>query len=339
MSQQETPKYSKNDFVSSQEVRWCPGCGNYSILSSVQMAMAEIGEPKEKIVFVSGIGCSSRFPYYMNTFGMHCIHGRAPAIASGLKVQNPDLSVWVVTGDGDALAIGGNHIIHAIRRNIDMNILMFNNEIYGLTKGQYSPTTRRGTVTKSTPYGSLDRPFCAAALSLGAGASFYARAIDTDPLHLKDILIAAHAHQGTAFIEVYQNCVIFSDKIHDPYTNRKTRDDNTIKLVHGQPMIFGKNKDKGLKLEGLRPVVVTLGENGITEKDLIVHDETDRNEAFMLCNMRFPELPVPLGIFRNVKSAVYDEDLIKQMDEVTAQKGGKGNMQKMLESGTTWDVK
>ncbi len=330
-------EYTKRDFMSSQEVRWCPGCGDYSILSSIQMAMAEIGKKREDVVFVSGIGCSSRFPYYMNTYGMHTIHGRAPAIASGLKVHNPDLSIWVATGDGDALAIGGNHIIHTLRRNIDMNIIMFNNEIYGLTKGQYSPTTKKGVVTKSTPYGTVDRPFTPAALALGAGATFYARAIDTDPIHLKKILIEAAKHKGSAFIEVYQNCVIFTDKLHDAYTNRKTRDDNTVKLVHGRPMIFGRDKNKGLRLNGFTPEVVTIGENGVTEADLIVHDETDKNEAFMLSNMRFPELPVPLGIFRKVNSPVYDEDCKSQMQEITDQKGA-GSMKSLLYGGDVWEV-
>jgi 2-oxoglutarate ferredoxin oxidoreductase subunit beta len=334
----EIKEYKKSDFVSTQEVRWCPGCGDYSILAAVQMTMPKIGKKKEDICFVSGIGCSSRFPYYMNTYGMHTIHGRAAAIASGLKVQNPNLSVWVATGDGDALAIGGNHMIHLLRRNLDINVIMFNNEIYGLTKGQYSPTTKKGSTSKSSPYGSIDRHFTPAALTLGAGATFYARCIDTDPKHLGKILEEAAAHKGTAFVEVYQNCVIYTNKLHDPYTGRQTRDENTIKLEHGKPMIFGKNKDKGLVLDGLSPKVVMIGENGITEKDLIVHDETDHNEAFMLSNMKFPDLPVPLGIFRKVEESVYEVDHDLQIEEITKLKG-KGTMNDLLNSGNTWDVK
>ena len=243
----EMPKYKKSDFVSDQEVKWCPGCGDYAILSAVQLAMTKLGRKREDIAFVSGIGCSSRFPYYMNTYGMHTIHGRAPAFASGLKLHNPNLSVWVITGDGDGMSIGGNHLIHAIRRNVNMNIILFNNEIYGLTKGQYSPTSEVGLVTKSTPYGAVDRPFTPGSLALGAGATFFARTIDTDPKHMQEVFLAAEAHQGTSFIEVFQNCVIFNDKVHDQYTNRQTRDEHTIRLKHGEPMTFGKKCEKELK--------------------------------------------------------------------------------------------
>ncbi|MCK5882589.1 MAG: 2-oxoacid:ferredoxin oxidoreductase subunit beta [Bacteriovoracaceae bacterium] len=329
--------YSKKDFISNSEVRWCPGCGDYSILASIQAAICNIDKKREDICFVSGIGCSSRFPYYMDTYGMHTIHGRAPAIASGLKVHNPNLSVWVATGDGDGLSIGGNHMIHTLRRNIDLNIIMFNNEIYGLTKGQYSPTTKKGTKTKSSPWGSIDRPFNPAALTLGAGSTFYARTIDTDPKHMKMCFERAAAHKGTSFVEVYQNCVIFSNKIHDAYTSRLTRDDNTVRLEHGKAMVFGKKLDKGIILEGVTPKVVTIGEDGITEKDLMVHDENDHNEAFILSNMRFPELPVPIGVFRDVERCVYDIDHEAQMAEVKEAKG-EGKMQNLLNSGNTWTI-
>lgn len=331
------PVYSKKDFISDQEVRWCPGCGDYSILASVQNAVGKIGKKKEDIVFVSGIGCSSRFPYYMNTFGMHTIHGRAPAIASGLKTQNPNLSVWVATGDGDALAIGGNHIIHALRRNIDLNIIMFNNEIYGLTKGQYSPTSKKGTKSKSSPYGVVDIPFNTAALALGSGATFFARTIDTDPKHMEETFIAAANHKGVSFVEVYQNCVIYTNKLHDEYTSRKTRDNTTVRLEHGKPLIFGKDKDKGIRLNGFTPEVVTIGENGVTEADLIVHDEKDHNEAFMLSNLTYPDFPVPLGVYRSISKPVYDQDVEAQIDEITELKGAQ-TMKDLLNSGDTWTV-
>ena len=252
--------------------------------------MAKLGRKREDIAFVSGIGCSSRFPYYMNTYGMHTIHGRAPAFASsGLKVENPDLSVWVITGDGDGMSIGGNHLIHAIRRNVDMNIILFNNEIYGLTKGQYSPTSQIGIVTKSTPYGAADRPFTPGSLALGAGSTFFARTIDTDPKHMQEVFLAAEQHRGTSFIEVFQNCVIFNDKVHDQFTNRATRDEHTVRVAHGEKMIFGKEKNKGLKLNGFTPEVVTIGENGVTEDDILVHNEQDINNANISTSRnRFP---------------------------------------------------
>jgi 2-oxoglutarate ferredoxin oxidoreductase subunit beta len=323
----QVPEYKKKDFISDQEVRWCPGCGDYAILSAVQMSMTKIGRKKEDIVFVSGIGCSSRFPYYMDTFGMHTIHGRAPAIASGVKLQNPDLSVWVVTGDGDGMSIGGNHLIHCIRRNVDLKILLFNNEIYGLTKGQYSPTSQPGLVTKSTPYGSLDRAFLTGALVLGAGATFIARTIDTDP-----------KHKGTAFVEIYQNCVIFNDKVHDVYTNRASRDDHTIRLEHGKPMIFGKEGKKGIVLDGFNPKVVTIGENGVTEKDLLVHDKSSLNMASMLSNIHGAGMPIPLGVIRSVEAPVYDTQVTEQINAIKAKKG-KGSVAKLLASGETWEVK
>ncbi len=334
----DVPVYKKKDFISDQEVKWCPGCGDYSILSSVQMALTKIGKKKEDLVFVSGIGCSSRFPYYVDTYGMHSIHGRATAIASGLKLHNPNLEVFVMTGDGDGLAIGGNHMIHALRRNIGLRVIMFNNEIYGLTKGQYSPTSALGLVTKSTPYGVVDRPFVPAALALGAGASFIARTIDTDPKHITDVVVEACQHKGVAFIEVLQNCVIFNDGAHDEVTNKDLRDDTTVRVEHGKPMIFGKERNKGLILKGFNPVVVTIGENGIIENDLIVHDSNDYNLASMLTRLSRPEFPLPLGVFRNVEVPVYDQEVQNQIDNVTKKKG-KGDMNSFLKSGDTWEVK
>lgn len=336
----ELPVYKKKDFVSDQEVRWCPGCGDYAILSSVQMAMTKIGVKRENICVVSGIGCSSRFPYYMNTYGMHTIHGRAAAIASGLKSHNPDLSVWVVSGDGDSLAIGGNHFIHAVRRNIDINYLMFNNEIYGLTKGQYSPTTKEGQVTKSTPYGVIDHPFQPASLALGAEATFYARTIDTDPKHIQEMMIAASNHKGISVVEVMQNCVIFNHEIHAPYTARATRDDNSLRLEHGKPMIFGANMDKGVRLNGLSPEIVTIGENGITEADILIHDAHAKDDtlAHFLSRFQFPDQPVPIGIFRDVEKKTYDDAIVEQVRAVTEKKG-KQTMEQLVHSGDTWEVK
>ena len=335
------PEYKKKDFISDQEVRWCPGCGDYAVLSSVQMAMTKIGVKKEDVCFVSGIGCSSRFPYYMNTYGMHTIHGRAAAIASGVKSFNPDLSVWVVSGDGDSLAIGGNHFIHAIRRNIDINYLLFNNEIYGLTKGQYSPTTKPGHVTKSSPHGVIDHPFQVASLALGAEATFFARTIDTDPKHMQEVLIAAAAHKGISVVEVMQNCVIFNHGIHDPYTNRATREDNLIRLEHGKPMIYGKEKNKGVRLNGLSPELVTIGENGVTEADLLVHDANAKDDtlAHFLSRFSFPEQPVPIGVFRDVEKTTYEDDMAKQISQVTEKRGGRKTMKDLIYSGDTWEVK
>lgn len=333
--------YTKKDFVSPLEVRWCPGCGDYAVLSSVQQAMTKIGKMKEDIVFVSGIGCSSRFPYYMNTYGMHTIHGRAPAIASGLKSHNPKLSVWVITGDGDALSIGGNHFIHAIRRNLDLNIIIFNNEIYGLTKGQYSPTTKMGSVTKSTPYGSVDRPFRPASLALGAEASFFARTIDTDPKHMTDIFVEASEHHGTSVIEVMQNCVIFNDGVHDPYTDRKTREDNLIRLEHGKPMIFGKEQNKGVVLNGLSPEIVTIGDHGVSKEQILVHDAhaSEDTLAHFLSRFEYPALPVPIGVFRAIKAPVYEDDLQLQIDNRLSKRGYRQTMKQKVLSGDVWEVK
>jgi 2-oxoglutarate/2-oxoacid ferredoxin oxidoreductase subunit beta len=332
-------QYTAKDFKSDQEVRWCPGCGDHAILSSVQKALTELGIPREKFAFISGIGCSSRFPYYMNTYGFHSIHGRASAIASGVKIANPDLSVWQITGDGDALAIGGNHFIHAIRRNVDINIILFNNEIYGLTKGQYSPTSSKGLVTKTSPFGTVEEPFSVGELVIGAKGKFFARTVDSNIALSTQIYAQAARHKGTSVIEVLQNCVIFNDGIHDVVTDKEVRDDRTIILKHGEPMIFGKNKEKGLVLDGLKLKVVTLGENGITEKSLLVHDSAEPNSGiqYMLANMRYPEYPVALGVIRSVDAMTYETDLKDQISSVQASAHIR-NMSDLLNSGSVWDV-
>jgi 2-oxoglutarate ferredoxin oxidoreductase subunit beta len=332
-------KYTPKDFKSDQEVRWCPGCGDHAILSSVQKAMTELGIPKEKFAFISGIGCSSRFPYYMDTYGFHSIHGRASAIASGVKVANPELSVWQMTGDGDALAIGGNHFIHVIRRNIDINIILFNNEIYGLTKGQYSPTSAKGLVTKTSPYGTVEEPFSVGELVIGAKGKFFARTIDTNIALSTQIYIEAAKHKGTSVIEALQNCVIFNDGIHDTIADKEVRDDRTVILKHGQPMIFGKGNDKGLILDGLKLKVVKLGENGMSENDLLIHDSHEENPGihYMLANMKYPEYPVALGVIRAVPWPTYEISVKEQIEAV--QKNSKiKNMNDLLMSGSTWKV-
>ena len=329
----------KADFVSDQEVRWCPGCGDYAILNNVQKVMPELGIPREKIVFVSGIGCSSRFPYYMNTYGFHSIHGRAPAIATGIKCANPDLSVWVITGDGDALSIGGNHFIHAIRRNLDLNYILFNNRIYGLTKGQYSPTSEFGKRTKSTPSGTIDYPINPLSLAIASEATFVARSIDIDVKHLGAMVEAAAKHKGISFIEVYQNCNIFNDHAFDYFAERTVRSDRVLYLEHGKPMVFGKNRDKGIRMNGALPEVVTIGENGITENDLLVHniDLKDPSVAFMLARMEQPEFPQPVGIFRTIERPTYEDMMIDQIDASIA-KAGPGSLEKLINSGDTWVV-
>ena len=334
-----TVKISAKDFKSDQEVRWCPGCGDHAVLSSVQRALAELGVPKEKIAFISGIGCSSRFPYYMDTYGFHGIHGRASAIASGVKTANPDLSVWQITGDGDALAIGGNHFIHLVRRNIDLNILLFNNEIYGLTKGQFSPTSGKGLVTKTSPYGTVEEPFSVGELVIGAKGKFFARTIDTNISLSTQIFIEAAKHKGTSVVEILQNCVIFNDGIHDDVAGKEVRDERTIILKQGQPMIFGKENNKGLILDGLKLKVVKIGENGITEKDLIVHDATEPNPGiqYMLANMRYPEYPVAFGIIRSVEGLTYDSSVHGQIKDIR-QKSKIKCMDDLLMSGSTWKV-
>ncbi len=327
-----------SDFASDQDVRWCPGCGDYSILAQMKKVLASVGAPREKTVFVSGIGCSSRFPYYMNTYGMHTIHGRAPAIATGIKAVHPDLHVWVITGDGDGLSIGGNHLLHAIRRNVDINIVLFNNRIYGLTKGQYSPTSPLGKVTKSTPMGVIDNPLHPLSIAIGCEATFVARTIDVNIKHLGMVLRRALEHRGTSFIEVYQNCVVFNDGAFSYATDRETKAETTLELEHGKPLIFGKNRDKGIRLNGLDPEIVELGK-GITEDDLLFHDEKapEPSLAYLLSRMRYPEFPEPIGIFRAVEQPCYDELLNHQIDEARKQKG-EGDLEKLFHSGDTWVV-
>jgi 2-oxoglutarate ferredoxin oxidoreductase subunit beta len=329
----------KADFVSGQEVRWCPGCGDYSILNNVQKVMPELGIPREKIVFVSGIGCSSRFPYYMNTYGFHSIHGRAPAIATGIKAANPELSVWVITGDGDALSIGGNHFMHAIRRNLDLNYILFNNRIYGLTKGQYSPTSELGKRTKSTPMGVIDYPLNPLSVAIASEATFVARTLDLDVKHLGGIVQAGARHKGVSFIEVYQNCNIFNDGAFEYFTERSVRSDHMIYLEHGQPMIFGKERNRGIRMNGAHPEVVTIGENGITVDDLLVHDIhlKDPSVAFMLARMEYPDFPQPVGIFRAVERDTY-EDMMGAQIAAAISKQGPGSLEKLINSGETWVV-
>lgn len=330
---------SPKDFKSDQEVRWCPGCGDHAVLSSVQRALAELGVPREKVAFISGIGCSSRFPYYMNTYGFHGIHGRASAIASGVKIANPELSVWQITGDGDALAIGGNHFIHVVRRNIDINIILFNNEIYGLTKGQYSPTSERGLITKTSPFGTVEEPFSVGELVIGAKGKFFARTLDSNVSLSTQIYLEAAKHKGTSVVEVLQNCVIFNDGIHETVTGKEVRDDRTLILKHGEPMIFGKVNDKGLILDGLKLKMVKLGENGVTEKNILVHDATELNPGiqYMLANMRYPEYPVALGVIRAVPGPTYENDVETQIAAVGKISKIK-NMDDLLNSGSVWKV-
>jgi 2-oxoglutarate ferredoxin oxidoreductase subunit beta len=334
------PTYRKKDFQSDQEVRWCPGCGDYAILSAVQSVFPELGIPREKFVVVSGIGCSSRFPYYMNTFGFHSIHGRAPAVATGIKIARPDLEVWVATGDGDSLSIGGNHTIHLLRRNVGIKLLLFNNRIYGLTKGQYSPTSEVGKKAKSTPYGSIDRPFNPLSLALGAEATFVARSVDVFQPHLKAVLKKAAVHPGSAFIEVLQNCNIFNDGAWEGLTGKDHRDNATLALEHGQPLVFGKGRDRGIRMKGLTLEVVELGD-GITEKDLVVHDEHNPSPAyaFLLSLMdSMPGFPTPIGVLRAVEAPRYEEQVAAQIRAVTAKKG-RGDLARLLSAGDTWEVR
>jgi 2-oxoglutarate/2-oxoacid ferredoxin oxidoreductase subunit beta len=339
MAESVIPQYSPKDFKSDQEVRWCPGCGDHAVLSAVQKALSELQIPKEKFAFISGIGCSSRFPYYMNTYGFHSIHGRASAIASGVKTANPELSVWQITGDGDALAIGGNHFIHVIRRNIDINIILFNNEIYGLTKGQYSPTSSKGLVTKTSPFGTVEEPFSVGELVIGAKGKFFARTIDANVSLSTQIYIEAAKHKGTSVIEVLQNCVIFNDGIHDVVADKEVREERTIVLKHGEPMIFGKGNDKGLILNRCKLQIVRLGENGITEKNLLVHDANESNPGiqYMLANMKYPEYPVALGVIRSVEGLTYEASVEEQIMEIQKTAPIK-SMDDLLHSGSIWEV-
>jgi len=332
------PKYTAKDFQSDQDVRWCPGCGDYSILAQTQRVMPDLGIPKHRMVFVSGIGCSSRFPYYMDTYGLHGIHGRATAIASGLKIARPDLSVWVVTGDGDGISIGGNHFIHLMRRNLDINVLLFNNQIYGLTKGQYSPTSEMGKITKSTPYGSIDYPFNPVSLALGSSATFVARSLDRDPKHLQGIIKRAAEHKGTSFVEIYQNCNVFNDGAFFQFTEKETKDDSVVFLEHGKPLIFGKEKDKGIRLNGFSPEVVSLKEGKYSVSDLLVHNEKDTTLSFILADMTYkPHLPRPVGIFLAIDRPVYEDEVEKQI-AFAKEKRGEGDFVKLLNSGDTWIV-
>jgi 2-oxoglutarate ferredoxin oxidoreductase subunit beta len=334
-----TATLTKKDFQTDQEVRWCPGCGDYAILSAVQTVFPELGVPKEKLVVVSGIGCSSRFPYYMNTYGFHSIHGRAPAIATGLKMSRPELEVWIATGDGDALSIGGNHLIHVLRRNVGVKILMFNNRIYGLTKGQYSPTSEVGKRTKSTPQGSVDRPFNPLALALGAGATFVARTVDIFQPHLKEILRRAAEHQGSAFVEIYQNCNIFNDKAFEYMSDKEGRVERTLYLEHGKPLVWGEARRRGIRLRGLTPEVVDLDGNGASEDDCLVWDEAAESPAlaFLAAQLLPPELPTPIGVFRAVDAPRYDEETLAQVERAVGEKG-PGTLEDLLYSGETWQV-
>ncbi|MXV38116.1 2-oxoacid:ferredoxin oxidoreductase subunit beta [Flavobacteriaceae bacterium Ap0902] len=327
------------DFVSDQDVKWCPGCGDYSILKQMQSILPELEIAKEDIVFISGIGCSSRFPYYMNTYGMHSIHGRAPAVASGTKIANPDLHVWVITGDGDSLSIGGNHFVHAFRRNMDFNILLFNNEIYGLTKGQYSPTSQQGLKTKSSPYGSIDYPFNPLAVALGADATFVARAMDRDPKHLREMMLRTAAHKGTSLLEVYQNCPIFNDGIFEQFTDRKLRPETAIYVEHGQPMIFGQNHEKGIILDGVHPRVVDL--NTYSKDDLWIHDEQDITKAKILSQFfDLPgetEFPRPFGVIYSIERPTYEDLLINQINNAKNDML-EVSLDAILEGNNSWHI-
>jgi 2-oxoglutarate ferredoxin oxidoreductase subunit beta len=333
---------TKKDFESDQDVRWCPGCGDYSILAQTQKTMPDFGVAKEKIVFISGIGCSGRLPYYMNTFGFHTIHGRAATIATGLKGARPDLMVWVITGDGDALSIGGNHLIHAMRRNVDMKMIMFNNRIYGLTKGQASPTSPIGKKTKSTPMGTIETPIIPLNLVAAAEASFIARSVDTHSEHLQEMMHRAGEHSGAAFLEVLQNCNIFNDGAWRDFTDKSVKEDRMLVLKHGEPMIFGAEKNKGIRLTGLQPEVVTIGENGVSVADLWVHDETDQDatRTQILSRMWWPDFPVPVGVFRRVPRPTHDQLLVEQVESAKAARAAKGpvDLQKLLAAGETWTV-
>lgn len=327
------------DFASDQDVRWCPGCGDYSILAQMKKMLPGLGISRENLVFISGIGCSSRFPYYMNTYGIHSIHGRAPALATGLKAVRPDLTVFVITGDGDGLSIGGNHLMHAIRRNLDINIVLFNNRIYGLTKGQYSPTSPLGKVTKSTPVGSIDNPIHPLSIAIGCEATFVARSIDVNIKHLGEVLLRGAQHKGTAFIEVYQNCNVFNDGAWEYATDRAVKTENVLELQHGKPLIFGKNRDKGIRLNGMDPEVVELGK-GISEDDLLFHDEKapEPSLAYLLSRLRHEDgFPEPIGVFRAVDKPRYDLELNRQIEE-TMKKKGPGDLGQLFNSGETWTV-
>ncbi len=326
---------TRKDFISDQTVRWCPGCGDYAILAQMQRALPEIGVPKERTVFISGIGCSSRFPYYMNTYGIHSIHGRAPTLATGLAIANPDLSIWVITGDGDGLSIGGNHLLHAIRRNVNLKIILFNNRIYGLTKGQYSPTSRTGAVTKSSPMGVMEQPLNPIAVAMAAEATFVARSIDSHPQHLAATLKQASDHLGTAFVEIYQNCVIFNPTEWTELSDRKNRDDSILYLEHGKHMIFGKNQDKGIRLNGFTPEVVSLDD--VDLDDILVHDATSKPLASILGSMEFPDYPAAMGVIRDVRKPDYAAELISQV-RTAQEERGVGDLNQLYLAADLWTV-
>ena len=334
------PTLTMKDFKSDQDPRWCPGCGDYSILTQTQRVMPELGIPKENIVFISGIGCSSRFPYYMNTYGFHTIHGRAPTIASGVKMANPDLSVWVITGDGDALSIGGNHFIHLMRRNFDINVLLFNNRIYGLTKGQYSPTSEQGKQTKSTPLGSLESPFNPISLALASGATFVARSLDRNTDHLRSTIKAAYEHKGTSFIEIYQDCNIFNKDAFIQFTHKSTKFENTVILEHGKPLVFGKDNEKGIRLKGFQPEVTTANNGTDAADDLIIHDQYAENTTlanFLARMSDTPDMPHPIGIFRSVRHPSYEDAMTNQI-HAAKERMGEGDLEALLNAGETWTV-
>ena len=335
----DTMKLTRKDFTSDQAVRWCPGCGDYAILAQTQKVFPDLGIPRENFVFISGIGCSSRFPYYMDTYGFHTIHGRATAIASGVKLANPDLSVWIVTGDGDGLSIGGNHTIHLLRRNLDVNILLFNNRIYGLTKGQYSPTSEQGMVTKSTPFGSLDRPFNPPALALGAHSSFIARTLDRETKHMQEMITRSHQHKGTSFLEIYQNCIIFNDGAFAKMGDKETKSDAILWLENNKPMVFGTNGNKAIILNGNIPSVIDISEGSkYTIDDALVHDETDYTIASILSEFTYrPDFPDPFGVLYCVDAPVYEDAMVDQINKAIEKKG-KGSMDELLNSGYTWEV-
>ena len=333
--QEETQTYTAKDFASDQEVKWCPGCGDYSILKQVQSILPEIGIKRENMVFVSGIGCSSRFPYYMNTYGIHSIHGRAPAVATGIKLANPELNVWIITGDGDGLSIGGNHFIHLMRRNLDVNILLFNNEIYGLTKGQFSPTSQLGLKTKSSPFGVIDQPFNPLSLALGSGATFVSRTLDREPKSLREVLLEAQKHKGTSFVEIYQNCVIFNDGVFDEFTNKATKEEANLYLENGKPLKFGKDLSKGIILENFEPKIIDITEE-TDESKLWIHDETSILKAQILARFNFDEefsdFPRPFGVFYKKNRASYEETFTNQVEK------NKPDMQQILNGNITWTV-
>ena len=333
--QEEIQTYTAKDFASDQEVKWCPGCGDYSILKQVQSILPEIGIKRENMVFVSGIGCSSRFPYYMNTYGIHSIHGRAPAVATGIKLANPELNVWIITGDGDGLSIGGNHFIHLMRRNLDVNILLFNNEIYGLTKGQFSPTSQLGLKTKSSPFGVIDQPFNPLSLALGSGATFVSRTLDREPKSLREVLLEAQKHKGTSFVEIYQNCVIFNDGVFDEFTNKATKEEANLYLENGKPLKFGKDSSKGIILENFEPKIIDITED-TDESKLWIHDETSILKAQILARFNFDEefsdFPRPFGVFYKKNRASYEETFTNQVEK------NKPDMQQILNGNITWTV-